>query len=71
MNNEQAMAVIHKHTDPVVREAAEVLNDSNKRRQNKLTLIREALGNLRLDLKYMVFDLEATRRERDTLRGPV
>jgi hypothetical protein len=71
MNNEQAMAVIHEHTDPVVREAAEVLNASNKRRKNMLNLIREALGQLRLDLKYMAFDLEATRRERDVLRGPV
>jgi len=71
MNNDQAMAVIREHTDPVVREAAEVLNASNKRRKITLDLIREALGQLRLDLKYLAFDLEATRRERDELRGPV
>ncbi len=71
MNNEQAMAVILEHTDPVVREAAEVLKASNKRRKNMLNLIREALGELRFDLKYMAFDLEATRRERDALRGSV
>ncbi len=71
MNNEQAMAVIHGHSDPLVREAAEVLNASNKRRKTVLNLIREALGDLRLDLKYMAFDLVATRRERDALRGPV
>jgi hypothetical protein len=71
MNNEQAMAAIREHTDPVVREAAEVLNANNKRRKIALNLIREALGQLRLDLKYLAFDLEATRRERDELRGPV
>jgi hypothetical protein len=71
MNNEQAMTVIREHTDPKVREAAEVLNASNKRRKNTLNLISEALGQLRLDLKYLAFDLEATRRERDELRGPV
>ena len=38
---------------------------SNRRRQRILTLIQEALGQLRLDMKYLMFDLEATRRERD------
>jgi hypothetical protein len=27
--------------------------------------VQEALSQLRLDTKYLVFDLEATRRERD------
>jgi hypothetical protein len=71
MNNEQAMAVIREHTDPTVREAAEVLNTCNKRRKITLNLIRDALADLRLDLKYLAFDLVATRRERDALRGPV
>jgi hypothetical protein len=71
MNNKQAMTVILEHTDPVVREAAEVLNTSNKQRNNMMNLIREALGDLRLDLKYMAFDLVATRRERDELKGNV
>jgi hypothetical protein len=34
-----------------------------------LTLVQEALSQLRLDMKYLVFDLEATRRERDALRN--
>jgi hypothetical protein len=45
--------------------------DSTKRRRRILNLVQEALSQLRLDMKYLVFDLEATRRERDTLRhGP-
>jgi hypothetical protein len=43
--------------------------DSTKRRRRILNLVQEALSQLRLDMKYLVFDLEATRRERDQLRG--
>lgn len=43
--------------------------DSSKRRRRILMLVQEALSQLRLDMKYLVFDLEATRRERDELRG--
>src|SRR5829696_3736774 len=45
--------------------------DSTKRRRRILNLVQEALSQLRLDMKYLVFDLEATRRERDALKqGP-
>lgn len=40
----------------------------HSRRSNILNLIQEAIGQLRLDMKYLMFDLEATRRERDTLK---
>ena len=42
--------------------------ESTKRRRRILNLVQEALGQLRLDMKYLVFDLEATRRERDAYR---
>jgi hypothetical protein len=42
--------------------------ESTKRRRRILQLVQEALSQLRLDMKYLVFDLEATRRERDTYR---
>jgi hypothetical protein len=42
--------------------------ESTRRRRRILLLVQEALGQLRLDMKYLVFDLEATRRERDTYR---
>lgn len=38
---------------------------STRRRRRILALVQEALGQLRLDMKYLMFDLEATRRERD------
>jgi hypothetical protein len=42
--------------------------DSNRRRRRILLLVQDALAQLRLDMKYLAFDLEATRRERDDYR---
>ena len=42
--------------------------DIAKRRRRILSLVQDALGQLRLDMKYLTFDLEATRRERDEYR---
>jgi len=40
------------------------------RLQNRLVRIaQDAVDQLQLDIKYLLFDLEATRRERDDLRG--
>ncbi len=44
------------------------VNESTRRRRRILALVQEALSQLRLDMKYLMFDLEATRRERDALR---
>ena len=41
--------------------------DSSQRRRRILHLIKESLDQLRLETKYLVFDLEATRRERDEI----
>ena len=40
-----------------------------RRRRRIMSLIQEALSQLRLDMKYLVFDLESTRRERDEYRN--
>jgi len=42
--------------------------ESTKRRRRILSLVQDALSQLRLDMKYLIFDLEATRRERDDLQ---
>ena len=39
--------------------------DCSRRRRRILSLVQDALSQLRLDMKYLMFDLEATRRERD------
>ncbi|HLD71520.1 MAG TPA: hypothetical protein VI873_02815 [Candidatus Peribacteraceae bacterium] len=48
------------------------IKDSTVRRKRVMVLIQDALSDLQLQMKYLVFDLEATRRERDALRkeGP-
>ncbi len=42
--------------------------ESSRRRRRILNLVQEALAQVRLDMKYLLFDLEATRRERDEAR---
>lgn len=45
--------------------------DSTRRRRRILHLVQDALSQLRLDMKYLLFDLEATRRERDEFRRQI
>ena len=45
--------------------------ESAKRRRRILQLVQDALSQLRLDMKYLMFDLEATRRERDEYKSQV
>jgi hypothetical protein len=61
-------AVIRALPDEVSGEAIPALErviESTKRRRRILSLVQDALSQLRLDMKYLMFDLEATRRERD------
>jgi hypothetical protein len=44
------------------------IKQSTMRRRRILGLVQDALAQLRLDMKYLLFDLEATRRERDDYR---
>ena len=49
---------------PLVDAAGQIL-EAHKTRKGTLKLIQEALQQLRLDMKYLIFDLQATRQERD------
>jgi len=40
-----------------------------ERRQRMLGYVQDSLNQMSLDLKYLIFDLEATRRERDEYRS--
>ena len=46
-------------------QCAERIIEFTQRRRRILNLVQDALGQLRLDMKYLMFDLDATRRERD------
>jgi hypothetical protein len=65
---QQLAAAIYDLPAPFARDLAPLVarvTESTKRRRRILTLVQDALGQLRLDMKYLMFDLEATRRERD------
>ena len=53
-----------RYRDAVLPSFTRVVECSTRRRRI-LNLVQEALAQLRLDMKYLIFDLEATRRERD------
>jgi hypothetical protein len=62
---------IHSLPEPYARQLVPLVDavvESTKRRRRILTLVQDALSQLRLDMKYLRFDLEATRRERDDYR---
>lgn len=62
---------IHGLPEPYASQLAplvDAVTESTKRRRRILTLVQDALSQLRLDMKYLMFDLEATRRERDEYR---
>jgi hypothetical protein len=61
-------AAIHSLPEEFSRElvpALERVVESTKRRRRILNMVQDALSQLRLDMKYLMFDVEATRRERD------
>lgn len=57
-------ATYQKEVAPVFQKLA----DSMQRRRRILSLVQEALSQLRLDIKYLMFDLEVTKEERNELR---
>jgi len=65
----EVLAELAKHEDPKVRALAERGREHHNRRTRIIELVQEALQQLRLDTKYLVFDLECTRRERDAAMG--
>lgn len=68
---QQLIEAIGRLPDPHRAEITQLLDrvvESTSRRRRILTLVQDALSQLRLDMKYLMFDLEATRRERDDYR---
>lgn len=49
--------------------AFQTVKEQSLRRQRIIEIVQDSLAQLRLDVKYLVFDLEATRRERDDARA--
>jgi hypothetical protein len=65
---ESALKELPLESRLAVMPAFDRVKQSTLRRRQILQLVQDALSQLRLDMKYLMFDLEATRRERDELR---
>lgn len=65
MKREDAIKLLDRHPDPQVREATAALTAYMDRRSRIIDVVNEGIQQIRLDMKYIMFDLEATRRERD------
>jgi hypothetical protein len=60
-----AIQTLPEHYSRELLPALERVIESTKRRRRILNMVQDALSQLRLDMKYLMFDIEATRRERD------
>ena len=70
---EELANLINEVREPIIRyklqEQMTRLKEEKIRRNTVLGLVQTAIAQLRLDVKYLQFDLEATRRERDEALG--
>ncbi len=69
MKRDNALDLLLNYSDRTVQAAAAVIQKEDARRKVILQLIQAALGQLRLDVTYLSFDLQATRQERDALKA--
>lgn len=69
MTQNDALEALLIYPDHKVQAAAQIIKESLHRKQRVLGLVQEAISQMRLDVKYLVFDLECTRKERDQARG--
>jgi hypothetical protein len=65
MTVNDAVVFLSEYPDANVQTCAVVIADALNRKTRILELIQEALAELRLDIKYLSFDLDCTRNERD------
>ena len=71
MDLENAIRALPIELRQTVVPALDKVIESTKRRRRILNLVQDALSQLRLDMKYLMFDLEATRRERDEYKSQI
>lgn len=67
----RAINALPAHYRDSIAPAMQRVVDCSTRRRRILNLVQEALSQLRLDMKYLIFDLEATRRERDQYKAMI
>lgn len=65
---QQQVSRLPEHLQGDLDKCVQRVVEFTQRRRRILNLVQEALGQLRLDMKYLMFDLDATRRERDVYK---
>lgn len=65
----RAIAALPEHQSRDLETAYIRVVECVRRRRRILELVQEALSQLRLDIKYLLFDLELTRKERDEFKA--
>ena len=63
------IATLPMNLQPELTESFAEMVEAVERRRRILDLVQESLSQLRLDIKYLMFDLEVTRGERDALQA--
>jgi hypothetical protein len=66
---DRSLAILLSHEDAEIRRHAENILVAGETVKQFLINMTAKLDNLKMDVQYMAFDLEATRRERDALKG--
>jgi hypothetical protein len=72
MSSEEAvrsLAILLGHEDPDVRKHAENILASAEQDKQFYMRLAAKTDQMKMDVQYICFDLEATRRERDALKG--
>jgi hypothetical protein len=67
MKVDVAISALKNHEDPGVRGLARHIKENIDRRDKFLEIAQEHLQQLRVDICYLKFDLDCTRKERDEL----
>jgi hypothetical protein len=68
-NADQSLAFLLGHENPEIRRHAENLLVASERVKQFLINLNDKMSQMKMDVQYICFDLEATRRERDALKG--
>ena len=68
MKRDDALKLLLNYSDGIVQAAAAEIQKEDTANLEVLRRVPGALGQILLDVKYMAFDLEATRKERDVLK---
>ena len=69
MNSDKAVNELLNHKDERVRQLANVIQVRNKQNTKVFKEVTSILEQLRLDIRYIIFDRDCLRRENEELKN--